>query len=377
MKKLIFENTKIFSIYLAIVISIFLISSYYYFLNDYQKLESTNNTKYIKYLISKIDLQIIHNEINRDSYEFIVKDSSIINFFETIEYTETTSMQSKDFKEYTSKQFHKVLVQTTKTDIITNNIEFFDDKNSYLFTIKTTSSREVINTGKTTILIFMVIVLVFLLSLFIILRRYFDAIKNNNGKLEDEVTRRTSQIQSTLIELEKANLKLYDMAHTDFLTKIRSRRNFFIHSENYFAIAKRKNRNFSVLMIDIDNFKTFNDTYGHDVGDKVLLEFAKRITQCLKDKDIFGRLGGEEFGISLFDTNLYNATEKAEYIRSEIEKIEIKASGKILRLTASFGASDIRGCQNLDQMIQKADSMLYSAKHSGKNRVRSRLSNFK
>ena len=209
------------------------------------------------------------------------------------------------------------------------------------------------------------------------IRKYLHTIKVNSEDLEYKVEERTSQIRSALLELEKANLKLYDMAHTDFLTKIRNRRNFFIHAENIFANAKRKNKDVSIIMIDIDNFKAFNDNYGHDLGDKVLVYFTKCVEKCLDSKDIFGRLGGEEFGIILDDTSLSTANDKAEYIRNEIEKIEIENNKKILNVTASFGVCDKRGCKGLDQMIQKSDSMLYSAKHSGKNKVRSRLSNFK
>lgn len=377
MKKLIFENKITFLIYLSIIVSIFLISSYYYFLNNYKKLESATNEKYIQYLVTQIDHQFEENKTEKISYQSLVNNSSLIEFFHSVKYLDISPSIKVNAKEYKSRHFGKIYLKTIKDDFITNYLEYYDDKNNYLFTIKTTNTREVINTGKNTILIFMLIVILFLLIVFLMIRKYFNAIKNNNEILEKEVNKRTGQIQSTLIELEKANLKLYDMAHTDFLTKIRNRRNFFIHSENFFVNAIRKNKELSVIMIDIDNFKTFNDTYGHDLGDKVLIAFANCVEKCLTEKDIFGRLGGEEFAISLFDTNLYSAMEQAEFIRSEIEKITIETEYKILKVTASFGVSDIRGCKDIDQVLHKADSMLYSAKRNGKNKVRSRLSTIK
>ena len=381
MKNLILGNKKTFVLYLSIVISIFLISSYYYFLNNYKKLEDTNNNKYIQYLLTKIDNQYILFNKNSNkliqianSYEYLLKDSSMIDFFDTVEYK--TEIQTYNTPSITikSKYFKQIKLITLKKELISNYMSFYDNSNNLLFTVKTTNKREVVNTGKNTILIFMLIVFIFLLIVFIMVRQYYEAIKNNNELLEQKVNKRTSQIQSTLIELEKANLKLYDMAHTDFLTKVRNRRNFFIHSENFFSNAIRKNRDLSVIMIDIDNFKTFNDTFGHNAGDKILKEFSKCVENSLEEKDIFGRLGGEEFAISLFDVSLHDAIEKAEKIREAVESLEIIYNNQVLKLTASFGVSDIRGCKDIDQMLHKADTMLYSAKHGGKNRVRSRLS---
>lgn len=383
MKKLILENQNSFILYLCIVISVFMISSYYYFLDNYMKIEDTTNKKYIQYIINKIDEQ--HVLFNKDgnhtkkiagSYEYLLKDPSIINFFDTINYYQNTPRNQNITDKMTSKYLGDVIIKTNKNHLLENNIEFFDENNKYLFSIITQNQRELINTGQKTIMVFLLMVVLFITIMILLTRKYYNAISNNNEKLEKEVEKRTSQIQSTLIELEKANLKLYDMAHTDFLTKIRNRRNFFIHAENFFTNAIRKNKDFSVIMIDIDNFKPFNDIYGHNVGDRVLIEFTKCIQEQLDEKDIFGRLGGEEFAIALYDMTLYEALEKAEMLRNAIEKIQINTHDNVLKMTASFGVSDIRGCKDLDQVIHKADSMLYSAKHSGKNRVRSRLSTF-
>lgn len=384
MKKIFLENKKTFVLYICIIIAIFMASSYYYFLNNYIKLENERNNQYLQYLLGKINAQykLFNNDFSTvrkiaNSYDYLIKDPSYINFFDSLTYMQTLPSNQKVTQTLHSVYFGKILIKTKKNDQLINLIEVFDKNNNYLFSIKTSNERQLFNAGQKTISLFLVMVIIFIIALYMLAQKYYDAIKNNNERLEKEVVRRTSQIQSTLIELEKANLKLYDMAHTDFLTKIRNRRNFFIHAQNYFDNAIKKNNDFCIILIDIDNFKPFNDTYGHDIGDKVLIAFTKCVQACLDEKNIFGRLGGEEFAIAFYNISLHEVLQKAETIRSAVENLEISTREKTLKMTASFGVSDIRGCKDLDQVIHKADSMLYSAKHNGKNRVRSRLSNFK
>lgn len=146
-----------------------------------------------------------------------------------------------------------------------------------------------------------------------------------------------------------------------------------MHAKQLYVNASKSKDSLSVIMIDIDNFKSFNDIYGHDVGDKILKAFSKTIKNSISDSCVFGRLGGEEFAIVIPSINLEMAQIKAEKLRSEIENLTIKLDSQDIKVTASFGISDIENSVTIDDMIRNADKMLYSAKKSGKNRVRSRI----
>lgn len=221
--------------------------------------------------------------------------------------------------------------------------------------------------------LFCIFLTIFLILLFYITYLYQKTVKEHNSELENRVEERTLQISSALKELEKVNLKLYDLAHTDFLTKTMNRRHFFMHAKNAFNTTNKELNTLCVIMIDIDNFKRLNDSFGHDLGDRVLISFSKCVKQCIKEDTIFGRLGGEEFAIVLEHTKLNEAIKIANRIRKNIEKIELVTKNENIHITASFGVSDIKNCSSIDEMLQKADTHLYSAKNSGKNRVRSRL----
>ncbi|WP_108063472.1 GGDEF domain-containing protein [Poseidonibacter lekithochrous] len=205
------------------------------------------------------------------------------------------------------------------------------------------------------------------------LNSYKKLFTHNQKNIESQIDSKTKQIKNAMEELEKVNLQLYDIAHTDHLTKTMNRRNFFIHAQNIFSVSKKENIEFTTVMIDIDNFKSYNDKYGHDVGDRVLIEFTKTIQNQLESNDIFGRLGGEEFALVFPKTSLKNAIKKVEDIKDEIEQIDIFVYEEVINITASFGVSDNYGSNNIDEMLQKSDKLLYNAKKDGKNLVRSRL----
>jgi diguanylate cyclase (GGDEF)-like protein len=126
-------------------------------------------------------------------------------------------------------------------------------------------------------------------------------------------------------------------------------------------------------MIDLDNFKTINDTYGHACGDQVLINFAQTIQSHLRTLDIFGRVGGEEFALFLVDVTLDEAQEILERLRASVEDIQIQVDGKDIKITASFGmvSSDQMRLEELEieKLLTLADQALYRAKESGRNRV--------
>jgi len=129
-------------------------------------------------------------------------------------------------------------------------------------------------------------------------------------------------------------------------------------------------RPLSVLMIDIDHFKTVNDRYGHAVGDEVLKQFAAVLGETVRENDTAGRWGGEEFAIVLGGTDLAGGLRLAERARAALEARPVVLSdGTRIDVTASFGAAAFPDVPERDLLLEAADSALYQAKRAGKNRV--------
>jgi len=124
---------------------------------------------------------------------------------------------------------------------------------------------------------------------------------------------------------------------------------------------------FSIIMLDIDHFKSVNDTYGHDIGDEVLIGFSNIIMNLIRQNDSLVRLGGEEFIIFLSNANSNIAIKSAEKIRLKIE--ELMHSSQNLKITASFGVVEYRSNEDMDTLFKRADDLLYQAKDSGRNIV--------
>lgn len=125
------------------------------------------------------------------------------------------------------------------------------------------------------------------------------------------------------------------------------------------------------MMMDIDHFKQFNDNYGHDIGDEILKLTSKTFTTSVRETDIIGRYGGEEFIIIVPETDLKEVKLVAERVRANVEKQTLYTDkfGE-LKCTLSIGISTIIGTEeNLEEMVKRADNMLYKAKESGRNRV--------
>jgi diguanylate cyclase (GGDEF)-like protein len=160
------------------------------------------------------------------------------------------------------------------------------------------------------------------------------------------------------------------LARTDDLTGLSNRRAFFELGEQILRQARRGGSEVSVIMFDIDYFKSINDTYGHATGDRVLRKVARVVGRRVRDCDVFARLGGEEFGLLLPDTRLAQALATAERLRSEIGTASVKQNGQLISCTASFGIAMCRkGRSSLDQLLAAADHALFRAKHQGRNRV--------
>jgi len=166
--------------------------------------------------------------------------------------------------------------------------------------------------------------------------------------------------------------EIKEMAITDGLTGIYNRRHFFQLAEKEFARYKRYGRKLSALMIDVDDFKKLNDTYGHHFGDTVLKSVAKICREQLRENDLIGRYGGEEFAVILIETDLIEASKVAERLRKTVEeKISHIISGVEAEISVSIGvATATEDIKSVDELICNADLALYSSKGSGKNCVR-------
>jgi two-component system, cell cycle response regulator len=163
-----------------------------------------------------------------------------------------------------------------------------------------------------------------------------------------------------------------ELAVTDGLTGLNNRRYLDNHLKTLFNRAAARGRPLSVCITDIDKFKTVNDTYGHDIGDEVLKEFARRIRSTVRGADLACRYGGEEFVVVMPDTDPLSAAAIAERLRRIIEEVafDLPGSGLALRITASLGiATNLPGVETPEQLLKQADRALYDAKNQGRNRV--------
>jgi diguanylate cyclase (GGDEF)-like protein len=171
-------------------------------------------------------------------------------------------------------------------------------------------------------------------------------------------------------DLNEAKKAAEALARCDPLTGINNRRAFFEKSAEAFVMAKRYMQSLSVVMIDIDLFKQINDQYGHATGDQVIKSLADLVEYWRRETDIFGRLGGEEFGLVMPQTNLAQARLAAERLRMAIEQLELTVSCEIINLTASFGIAELTASdEDISQTLDNADKALYEAKKTGRNKV--------
>jgi diguanylate cyclase (GGDEF)-like protein len=167
------------------------------------------------------------------------------------------------------------------------------------------------------------------------------------------------------------NARLYELATVDGLTGLFVRRYFDARLREELERARRYKSTFSVLMLDVDDFKKLNDTYGHGVGDRVLREVAQVMRRAMRGVDIPARFGGEEFAVILPRTGLLDAHAVAERIRLDLADLRIAADDKVVRVTASLGVSGFpdSGGDSAEELVKRADTALYRAKRTGKNRV--------
>ena len=179
-------------------------------------------------------------------------------------------------------------------------------------------------------------------------------------------------VQQFLIGLKRALLyqKVQGMAITDALTQVYCRRYFLERFSEEIKRSRKNKLHLCFLMIDLDNFKQLNDRYGHLVGDAILRQVSKTISDMVRQIDFIGRYGGEELAIVLAETDKEQASFAAERIRQAIEASLIKAYDEELKVTVSIGVSTFpESTDHMRDLIELADQALYLAKETGKNRV--------
>lgn len=176
-------------------------------------------------------------------------------------------------------------------------------------------------------------------------------------------------------QVQQLNQRLREMATHDTLTGLLEPRAYYDASERQLAAAGRSGRACAVLFVDLDHFKRINDTHGHAAGDEVLRQVARQLRETVRQGDLVGRIGGEEFSLFLPDTDEEQAAALAERLRARIEQLRIEAGGRPIPVTASIGVAACAGGSLAMAEIQKqADAAMYEAKARGRNRV-SRLGN--
>jgi diguanylate cyclase (GGDEF)-like protein len=170
------------------------------------------------------------------------------------------------------------------------------------------------------------------------------------------------------------NARLYAeverLATLDEVTGVANRRRLFELGQREFERARRYDTPLSAILLDLDHFKQINDTYGHHAGDRVLAGIAAAIQASVRQIDLFGRYGGEEFVLLLPDSPLPAAVEVAERLRALVENLRFDTARGELRVTVSLGVAQLaHGIPALPTLIDRADQAMYAAKQAGRNRV--------
>jgi diguanylate cyclase (GGDEF)-like protein len=171
-------------------------------------------------------------------------------------------------------------------------------------------------------------------------------------------------------QLQAANAQLQQLSSTDRLTGLYNRGHWEESLKVAYARHQRYGNATSLVMLDIDHFKRVNDTYGHQAGDKVIEEVSRLIREHVRETDVAGRYGGEEFGVVLSDTDKTDARVFAERLRKAVEGLEVLHNGQSIRFTISLGVADLsQPSINYADLIAWADHALYASKKAGRNRV--------
>jgi diguanylate cyclase (GGDEF)-like protein len=193
-------------------------------------------------------------------------------------------------------------------------------------------------------------------------------LRRQQRQLERQVALRTAELRQMTVELQDSQQKLKHMAYTDSLTGLPNRRMFTEHFRRLLALKRRQEGSFALLLMDFDDFKEINDTFGHDAGDAVLNEMARRMSALVRESDCLARLGGDEFGLLLSESPGVDGTDMVcrKIVESFIEPVHFQ--GHSLKTTPSIGVAMYpNDGDSQDKLYKMADLAMYQAKRDGGN----------
>lgn len=202
---------------------------------------------------------------------------------------------------------------------------------------------------------------------------------NHNRKVAmHELEFERMQLESRVIErtkeLEQAITKAEEDARTDVLTRLANRRAFFEQGKNVHLLARRYDRHYALIVLDIDHFKDINDIYGHAIGDNALVALADKIRESTRESDIAARIGGEEFAIVMPETTSATVIKLAERLLKTVAALQVPVPGGNLSFTVSIGVAELLPEHgSLDEVLLHADEAMYAAKNAGRNQIVSAL----
>lgn len=190
------------------------------------------------------------------------------------------------------------------------------------------------------------------------------------GEFSRSFNRMVEQLESYRQMILGQKWELERLATIDSLTGIYNRHYFMDFATKEFLRSQRYSHVFSVIQMDIDHFKKINDAHGHAAGDEVLKVFTANCLEVLRENDVLGRVGGEEFSIILPETEKEGALLVAERFRRNIAELKLKLDKKIIHFTVSIGVTDLRkDDSSIEAVLKRADEAMYLAKNGGRNKV--------
>jgi diguanylate cyclase len=192
-----------------------------------------------------------------------------------------------------------------------------------------------------------------------------DDIVRANQSLKSKLESAESKLKDQAVEIE-AHISL---SLTDPLTGLPNRREFNDRLAERMSAWNRRKEVFTLMLLDVDHFKRFNDQYGHVVGDRVLAGIGRALRAAVRREDAVARFGGEEFAVLLPSTSLEQSTRAAQNVREAISRVNVDHNGKKICVTASGGLAMIHGKEESEALIERADEALYAAKAAGRNCV--------
>ncbi len=191
----------------------------------------------------------------------------------------------------------------------------------------------------------------------------------SSSELVDQVEVLRRRYHESVSQLASLTGRLRELAMIDSLTGVLNRRAFLDHADGEWVRHQRHNHALSCAMVDVDGFKTINDTFGHAAGDAVLQHIGALLRATLRASDLPARLGGDEFAALMPETTLDGAVALGERLLARVQQRPLHVLDQSLATTLSIGVASAEGCNSLEELIAKADRALYRAKKEGRARV--------